>query len=385
MKQRDDAHDKVHVIWCVPHPTHYNTFLFERLARVDDVRLEVVYFFERLAQYPWKSTFPHTVSVSSLRRRFGIDWDFLLQRIRSPGEVLVVAGWNEPTMMLLLVWFAIVGRPFMLWTDTPNPRIRSGFKQRLRRTFLSLIFRNVHRYLVTGMPGMENARRMGVPPDRIVNFPFATDTTVFTPAADSATMPASSAIRFISSGRLDNGHKAYDLAVEAFALVKARNPSLRFHYVIAGDGPDRAALERLIDARNLETDVELKGWLEPQELPAFYRSGDVFLHPSHFDPFPNAVLEAMASGLPIVGSEAAGSVKDRVVDGVNGYLHAPANVEELYEKIVLMIEQPDEARKSMGHRSRETALRWSVDYNAGVLQDILAAFRHPPAAHERPS
>lgn len=375
MKHERDVRDTIDVVWCVPHPTHYNTFLFDRLARVRGANLRVVYYFDKLALYPWKSSFPTTISESHLRRRLGVDWRFVLQRIRARDELLVVAGWNEPTMLLLLVWFSLTGRPFMLWTDTPNLRDRPGYRQWLRKQYLSLIFRNVHRYLVTGRPGVENARAMGVPPDRIVNFPFATDTTIFAPATDASARPASTSPVFISSGRLDHGHKAYDLAVEAFALVKARDPSLRFRYVIAGDGPDRGSLEGLIEERGLADDVDLKGWLEPRDLPAFYRSGDVFLHPSNFDPFPNAVLEAMSSGLPVIGSEAAGSVKDRVVEGDNGYLHRPGNVEELYEKIVRMIRLTHETRRAMGERARETALRWSVEYNAGVLADILAELR----------
>jgi glycosyltransferase involved in cell wall biosynthesis len=368
------------MIWCLPHPTHYHTYLLERLAHLDEARIRVVHFHRKLAQYPWTTSFEGAVPVSYLRRRLGVDWGFLMERIRSPSELVGVAGWNEPTMLLMLWWFSAVGRPFLLWTDTPNPRPRHWLKKWLRHMSLQPIFRHVFRYLVTGRPGMENARLLGVPPDRIVNFPFATNTAVFHPAAPRGPRDESAPVAFISSGRLDNSHKGYDLAVEAFSLVKQRHPELRFHYVIVGDGPDRAALRSLIAAKGLTTEIDLAGWLEPEELPAFYRSADVFLHPSHFDPFPNAVLEAMASGLPIVGSEAAGSVADRVVEGETGHVHAPGDVEDLYRKLVLMLRQTPQQRMEMGARARQTAIKWSVEYNAGVVRDVIAACRTVSAA-----
>jgi glycosyltransferase involved in cell wall biosynthesis len=240
---------------------------------------------------------------------------------------------------------------------------------------LAFIFRHVTRYLVTGTPGVENARRLGVPAAVLVNFPFATDTDLFRPAATAR--PDTGTVECISSGRLDNAHKACDVAIEAFALVKARHPELRFRYVVAGEGPDRAAIERLIADRGLGGEVELRGWLEPADLPAFYHSGDVFVHPSNFDPFPNAVLEAMASGLPVVGSLAAGSVKDRVVDGENGYVHEAGDVEALAGKLVTILALPAEARRALGRRARDTALAWHVDYHAGVMRTVLDDLQPP--------
>jgi glycosyltransferase involved in cell wall biosynthesis len=383
MTEQSNQPRPVDVIWCSPHPNHYNTFLFDRLASVAGMRLSLVYFDEKLAIYPWKSSFHSTIPVAYLRRgRGGVDWAFLRARLRSPHELLVVAGWNEPTMLLLLLCFSALGRPFLIWTDTPNPRPRPGLRQRLRGGALAFIFRHVTRYLVTGAPGVENARQLGVPAAALVNFPFATDTDLFRPADPAR--PESDTVVCISSGRLDIAHKAYDVAIEAFALVKARHPRLRFRYVVAGEGPDRALIERLIADRDLGGEVELRGWLEPADLPGFYHSGDVFVHASNFDPFPNAVLEAMASGLPVVGSLAAGSVKDRVVDGENGYVHPAGDVETLAAKLATILGLPVDARRALGRRARETALRWHVDYHAGVMRQVLDDVRAIRGGHGTP-
>lgn len=371
-----DARDQeaaIDVVWCSPHPNHYNTFLFERLAGVPGLRLRLVYFDEKLAIYPWKSALATPVPVSYLRRRGGIDWGFLRARLRSPSELVVVSGWNEPTALLLLLCFSAIGRPFILWSDTPNPKRRTGPRQWLRSAVLAAPLRRVFRYLVTGGPGVEGARRLGVAADRIVNFPFATDTERFAPA-ESPPDPDGT-ITCLSSGRLDIAHKAYDVGVEAFALVKSRHPEVRFRWVIAGEGPDRAAIERLVRERGLTAEVEFRGWLEPGDLPRFYHSGDVFVHPSNFDPFPNAVLEAMASGLPVVGSLAAGSVRDRVVDAENGFTHDRGDATGLAEKLARILSMPAAARRRMGENARGTAERWHVDYHCATFASVLDAVR----------
>lgn len=365
--------EPIDVVWCSPHPNHYNTFMFERLAGVPGLRLRLVYYHEKLAIYPWKSMFETPLPISYLRRRWGVDWGFLGERMRSPAELVVVQGWNDATALLLVLCFSVIGRPFLFWSDTPNPKRRSGMRQWLRALVLAMPLRRVFRFLVTGAPGVEATRRLGVPADRIVNFPFATDTDLFSPA-EPRSLPDDT-LTFLSSGRLDIAHKAYDVGIEAFALVRSRHPELRFRWVIAGDGPDRDTIERLIRDRGLEAHVEMRGWLEPADLPRFYHSGDVLVHPSNFDPFPNAVLEAMASGLPVVGSLAAGSVRDRVVDGENGFAHEAGDVAGLAGKLATILAMEPAARQALGRRARETAVRWNVEYHCATFARVLDDLR----------
>ncbi|HSZ71575.1 MAG TPA: glycosyltransferase, partial [Cytophagaceae bacterium] len=248
-------------------------------------------------------------------------------------------------------------------------------KQWIRKKILDKVFKNVYRFLVTGKPGVERSLQLGIDPQRIVNFPFATNTNFFIPLSFKQTGEVRSKLTFLSSGRLDNAHKAFDLAIQAFELLKKNHPDLSFQYFIAGDGPDKGILTHLIQQKNLSQEVILKGWLEPIDLLDFYRSGDVFLHPSNFDPFPNAVLEAMSCGLPVIGSSGAGSVIDRISEGENGYIHQQGNVEEMYHKLLLIAKLSLEERNKMGIKSRETALKWDISYHKGVIKDIVEHYQ----------
>ncbi|MEK0263943.1 glycosyltransferase [Bifidobacterium mongoliense] len=110
--------------------------------------------------------------------------------------------------------------------------------------------------------------------------------------------------------------------------------------LIVGDGPEREMLEAQV--RRLNIDCEFLGPKNKTELQTLYASCDVFVAPSVIaadgdkDGLPVAILEAMASGAPIVASDVAG-ISDAVEDGGNGYLTKPGNVDDLYGAIMRVL------------------------------------------------
>ncbi len=97
---------------------------------------------------------------------------------------------------------------------------------------------------------------------------------------------------------------------------------------------------------------------------------DVFIHfvPS-LDPFPVAVLEAMAAGLPVIGSDMAGSVVERVKNGENGFVISSTDVEGLAESIIKFIINPSLV-ENMGYAARQTAEEWPVERAEQVIKSI---------------
>lgn len=94
------------------------------------------------------------------------------------------------------------------------------------------------------------------------------------------------------------------LLIDAFLLVHAQDP--RAHLLIVGEGPEAGALERHSHELGVADSVTFAGRVPHGETPAFYRSADVFALSSDFDNSPNVVLEAMASGLPVVATDVGG-------------------------------------------------------------------------------
>jgi len=122
-----------------------------------------------------------------------------------------------------------------------------------------------------------------------------------------------SATLVLNVGRLDPV-KGQDLLVEALSLLDKT-----FHLVIVGEGPYREHLESLAEKKGLADRVHLVGPLSPRELSLCYRDADIFALPSRREGCPNALLEALASGVPCV-ARAVGAVPSILEEGRLGTL-----------------------------------------------------------------
>ncbi len=152
-------------------------------------------------------------------------------------------------------------------------------------------------------------------------------------------------------GRL-HAYKGVDTLLRAFSLLpRAFND---WSLVLVGDGPERAALEKLASDLKIADRVRFVG--EVADAGPFYEQTDLFVLPSHFEGFPNALREAMAHGRPVVATAAAGP---RVIvrEGVDGLLVPPRNVEALAGALESLLADP-ERRAAWGRRAKEITERF---------------------------
>lgn len=172
-------------------------------------------------------------------------------------------------------------------------------------------------------------------------------------------------VRLLSVGRFSS-QKAIDQLLIAFARLKeivARPVQLW----IVGDGPQRRLLERMIIDFSLEDSVFLMGWRDRDTLRTFYSTADCFVLPSLDEGMPNALLEAMAAGLPIVATHVAGS-SELVTQGVNGLLVPPGAPQELAEALISVVTD-DTLRARMATASREKVMGYNWrEVAAGYLR-----------------
>ncbi|MGI6147925.1 MAG: glycosyltransferase family 4 protein [Limnochordia bacterium] len=143
--------------------------------------------------------------------------------------------------------------------------------------------------------------------------------------------------------------KGINTALEAASLLTKIIPDL--HIVIVGDGPERARLESYAAALGLGSSVHFLGWRE--DVPALMAGWDVFILPSRSEGFSLSVLEAMASGLPVVVSDLA-CMREAVVSGKGGYLTRPGDAPELAAAILNVLRDNRRASQ-MGKFNRERA------------------------------
>lgn len=141
--------------------------------------------------------------------------------------------------------------------------------------------------------------------------------------------------------------KRLSLLLEAFPRIRTQ-ASVEVGLVLVGGGPMEAALRR-----NPIPGVHLAGYLTGVELARAYASADLFAFPSDTETFGNVVLEAMASGLPVVGVD-RGGVRDSILPGQTGWLTPPGQVEPFAEALLGLVEDRY-LRVRMGARGRTEA------------------------------
>jgi glycosyltransferase involved in cell wall biosynthesis len=137
--------------------------------------------------------------------------------------------------------------------------------------------------------------------------------------------------------------------IAALALLRDR----RLQALVVGDGPLREALLQSVVKHHLKG-VEFVGWAPRSQVAELLNSARVLVLPSFGEGMPNVIVEAMASGTPVVATD-VGGVGDLIVDGDNGYLIADASPQTIAEGIVRALEDPNLAAVSA--RARTDAVR----------------------------
>ena len=161
--------------------------------------------------------------------------------------------------------------------------------------------------------------------------------------------------------------KGLDILLTALGELK----TLPWTLTLVGDGPHRLELERIASEKGIAERINFKGWLDRSELFQYYQDANLFVFPSRHEGMPNAILEAMACGLPIVASRIAGN-EELVIPDKTGWLVPPEDMDALKETLTMSI--PDQTRrKQMGLASRsrvETNYTWE-----GVARQYLSLLK----------
>lgn len=159
----------------------------------------------------------------------------------------------------------------------------------------------------------------------------------------------SSGLRILTVARLD-AVKGLSNLIEGCALLRDRN--LPFECTIVGEGPEREELQRQIEAFDLSSFVRLNGALPNEQLPDVYAEHSVFVLPSYSEGVPVVVMEAMASGLPVVASR-VGGIPEIVEDGENGFLVEPGKPEQIADAVGSVFRLQQEKCMQIRNNNRE--------------------------------
>lgn len=158
----------------------------------------------------------------------------------------------------------------------------------------------------------------------------------------------------ISVGRLCV-QKDHVTLIKAFAKIQEKNTDIKL--TIYGEGPERANLENLISELKLMDYISLPGTTSDIEQKLF--ESDMFVFPSLYEGFPNALCEAMAIGLPVIGSNCSGNV-DVIKHNENGFIFNLKDENELYEQMSKLINSLS-LRKHLSSKAQKISIDYSQD------------------------
>jgi len=256
-------------------------------------------------------------------------------------------------------YVAAYGAPWLRGTVT---RYIGRFHSRSRRVF------------TPSAPAREDLRAFGV--RNVEVWGCGVDTDAFHPSRRSAPLRDAYGSRdtciFLHVGRLAP-EKGVDRILEAYGRARAQVPAGTMHLIIAGAGPKEAELRE-----SAADGITFLGNLDRNTvLPRLYASCDAFVFSSLTETLGLVVLEAMASGLPVIATP-AGGVADHLYDGVNGIAYPPGDVDALSRAMVgLALDRQRARRLGAGARATAERLSWEVELDRldAIYRDVCGFAR----------
>ena len=329
--------------------------------------------------YPWTNP-PNRALKPGLGHFFGL-WNPGLWTLIRDGrfDAVLICGYYFASAWIALAAAKRVHVPFLFVTDSHGLRswnAQSPWKLRLKSALLRWIFSLANGAVVSSSGGIEYLQSLGFPRDRIFLVPTAVDNDWWSRHAATAdrkatraswNIPPESPVALFCA-KLQPWKGAMDL-IEAFAEAKVPGSFL----AIAGDGPQRNALERRATQLGIAERVRFLGFLNQSQLPSAYCAADLFVLPSLFEPFGLVVNEAMLCGCPVVVSDRVGAKYDLVRPEENGYVFPAGDVKALATVLQNILPDSDK-RARLGAAARRRMETWSPrEYSDGMVHAVRSA------------
>jgi glycosyltransferase involved in cell wall biosynthesis len=301
-----------------------------------------------------------------------------LARAVARADLVLVASEVGFSLPLSYLACRTIGRPLVLMAMSVVDQSLSAWVPRRWRPLWGYCVRHADAVVGVSHGSAESVRRLGAPADRVSVVHCGVDVDQVVRRGRSSppeVVVGDDSPVMVSCAELSAG-KGHDLLVRALAGVRAQGHRARL--VILGEGPERAALERLAADLGVADSVRLPGFVAnpyPEVLAA-----DLFCLASRFEGFGLALLEAMALGVPIVATDADGGGPRFVLEGGRlGALVPPNSVEALTGAIVRHLERPDELR-SRTAAGVARARRFTPAVLATEFQEVFSRVTGRPAA-----
>lgn len=253
----------------------------------------------------------------------------------------------------------------VIWVDaSEHTELSVG---RLRAQLRRLLLRHADAVLAVGSSGGRYVRHLGVPADRIVEVPHVTEPGPFLKIP--IRRDRDSERRLLYVGQLIERKGIAPFLNELISWIK-RHPGRECEFWLLGDGPLRG------DLQSIPTPPELKlrflGNVPYQSLSKFYAQAGVCVLPTLADTWALVVNEALAAGLPVLGSLYSQAVEELIRDGENGWIYRPDKAGETQRALDLLFSTPSAELAVMRGAARKSVVRLTPEYSAKQFLEAIA-------------
>jgi glycosyltransferase involved in cell wall biosynthesis len=363
---------KISVITNIPTP--YRQIQWKYYSKEGNLDLTLYYCAKSEKDRRWNlkkmsnvcEKFMKGVSISNFHFNPGI-----FRVINVDCDLFVVGSYGYPTVMIAILLLRLLKRPWVLIHDGISPLKLNNEKWYVKVT-KRIFLKGANAYFANGTVGKCDLQNYGISEEKIFNQYLTVDINDFMQKGDkkeefrqsirSKYGIDSKSIVLMYSGRLIKSKGVQDLLS---AVDKLINNGYNIRALIVGEGSYKKELENY--SREMKLEVVFTGHIEPEEILKYYYASDIFILPTHDDPWGLVVNEAMACGLPIITSEAAGCSIDLVKN--NGYVVSRNNVGELCDAIIKLLDS--KVRISYGKRSKEIIKDWSYENSLKNFNDLI--------------
>jgi glycosyltransferase involved in cell wall biosynthesis len=291
--------------------------------------------------------------------------------------VVLLTGYVYATFWIAVIAAKLSGVPVLYGTDATSLQPRDGkrWKVTVKKRLLPAIFRLADIVIIPSEAGRQFILSLGISDSRIVLTPFVVDNAWWRQRALEVNRSEvrrkwgvpDDALVVLFCAKLQPWKRPGDV-LRAFAKANVEDAYL----VFAGDGAMRARLEAETKNLGIAERTRFLGFVNQSGLPPVYRSADLFVMPSEYDPCPVVVCEAMLCGCPVILSDEVRGRFDLVNEGRTGFIYPCGNVDALARILATALR----GRATLGELSRAAIARmdtWSPREHADAL--VLAVRR----------